>query len=73
MASQFRFSLAPEELDEVLEGNPFYKYKKFGVPSDIDLTRKDYATICEIAKKFRSKNPSFQAVYGGAPEVTDAE
>ena len=61
-----RFSLTPEELDDILEGKRFYEYRKYDVGPNLVLSRRDYSDICSVAKKFRAENLSFQAVYARA-------
>lgn len=61
-----RFTLTPDELDEVLQGKPFYEYRKYDVISDVTISRRDYRRIYDIAKKFRSVNGRFQAVFARA-------
>lgn len=61
-----RFTFAPEELDEILQGKPFYKYHKHDVKSEVTISEHDYRQILEITKKFRSSNPSFQQVFARA-------
>ncbi len=61
-----RFALEPEELDSILQGKPFYEYRKYDGDREITISRQDYRRILDIAKKFRNVNPKFQEVFARA-------
>jgi hypothetical protein len=61
-----KFTLTPEELDEILQGKPFYQYHKYDVPEDGVINRREYREILTIAKQFRAAHRNFQAEYARA-------
>ncbi len=61
-----RFTLSTDELDQILQGKPFYQYRKYDVQSAVVISRRDYRHILNIAKKFRTAHPDFQSEYARA-------
>lgn len=61
-----RFTLTPEQLDEILQGKPFYQYEKHTTDNDITIPASDYRQLHELAKKFRADYPNFQSVFARA-------
>lgn len=57
-----RFSLDPEELDQILEGKPFYEFREYDVENQVTISRHDYDRILSIVQEFRQTNPNFQQV-----------
>lgn len=60
-----RFAFTPDELDEIMQGKPFYEYRKYE-GDEVTISRHDYGHMLEIAKKFRFSNPNFQQIFARA-------
>ena len=61
-----RFALTAKDLDEILQGKPFYEHAKYRTEPHITISRHDYHRIHEIARAFRDRNPTFQCVFARA-------
>lgn len=58
-----RFTLSPTELDDILQGKPFYKYQEYSTPTEAAISRRSYQCIYDIAKAFRDKRPKFLPMF----------
>jgi hypothetical protein len=61
-----KFTLTPDELDGILQGQPFYTYKTYDVDDETTISKRDYQHILDVTKKFRANHSSFQSVYARA-------
>ena len=61
-----RFTLQPEDLDNILNGKTFYHYHKYDTPRCPVITSAQYKQILRVAKNVRSKNPAFYSEYARA-------
>jgi hypothetical protein len=65
-AIPIRFALQPEEIDQILEGKPFYEYQDYDVDQTVLISRRESRSILEIARQFRIGHPEFQVVFARA-------
>jgi len=61
-----RFTLAPNDLDNILNGKTFYHYHKYEVPKNATITSSQYKQILRITKGVRKEFPMFHSVYARA-------
>lgn len=58
-----KFTLEPKELDDILQGKPFYKYQEYSPAAAVEITRSEYSRLYAIAKTFRDKHPHFLPMF----------